>query len=77
MTDFANDIATRIKAGLPDAVVDIDDPDGMHLAATVTSTAFAGKSRMQQHRMVYAALGNAFENDLHALQLTTRTPAKG
>jgi len=74
-TELAQSLQTRIRAHIPDAVVEIEDPDGAHLSATITSAAFAGLSRIQQHRLVYAALGDAFETDLHALQLTTRAPA--
>lgn len=72
MTELATELQKRIQAAIPGAVVEIDDPDGAHLSATITSPAFAGKTRIQQHQMVYAALGNAFETTLHALQLTTR-----
>ncbi|MBI1309626.1 MAG: BolA/IbaG family iron-sulfur metabolism protein [Proteobacteria bacterium] len=72
MSNLAQTLKTRIQQAIPGAQVHIDDPDGAHLSATITSAAFAGKSRIQQHQMVYAALGNAFETDLHALQLTTK-----
>ncbi len=69
----ADDIVRLIKAGLPDAEVRIEDlvGDGDHYAATVVSKAFAGKSRVQQHQMVYAALGGRMGGELHALKLTT------
>lgn len=73
MTDLAKELTTRIQSAIPGAVVEIDDPDGTHLSATITSPAFAGLSRIKQHQLVYAALGNAFETNLHALQLTTRS----
>lgn len=62
-----------IQAGLPDAQVDVRDPqnDRTHFEATVISPSFEGKSRVQQHKMVYAALGDSFSGPLHALQLTT------
>lgn len=70
-------IAEMIRAGLPDATVEVRDPlqDRTHFEATVISPSFEGKSRVQQHKMVYAALGNSFDGPLHALQLTTLTPA--
>ncbi|NBX73686.1 MAG: BolA family transcriptional regulator [Alphaproteobacteria bacterium] len=73
----AADIEAMIKAALPDAEVTIDDlrGDGDHYAATVLSAAFAGKTRVQQHQMVYAALKGKMGGTLHALQLTTK--AKG
>jgi len=72
----AHDIETMIKAALPDAIVEIKDlaGDGDHYAATVTSAAFKGKTRVQQHQMVYAALKGNMGGVLHALALTTVTP---
>ncbi|HLZ67952.1 MAG TPA: BolA/IbaG family iron-sulfur metabolism protein [Aliidongia sp.] len=69
----ADDIANFIKQALPDAEVVIDDlrGDGDHYAATVRSAAFKGKSRVQQHQMVYQALQGRMGTELHALQLTT------
>lgn len=66
-----------IRAGIPDADVEVRDPlqDRTHFEATVISPSFEGKSRVQQHKMVYAALGDSFSGPLHALQLTTLTPA--
>ena len=65
-----------IKDGLPDADVLVEDPfnDQTHLKATITSPSFTGKSRIAQHRLVYAALGNAFDGPLHALQIITKEP---
>ncbi|WP_376985877.1 BolA family protein [Bosea sp. R86505] len=72
----AHDIEAMIKAALPDAIVEIKDlaGDGDHYAATVTSAAFKGKTRVQQHQMVYAALQGNMGGVLHALALTTVTP---
>ncbi|QDO96859.1 BolA family transcriptional regulator [Ferrovibrio terrae] len=72
----ASEIESMIKDALPDAQVRIDDlrGDGDHYAATVVSSAFAGKTRVQQHQMVYAALKGRMGGQLHALQLTTQTP---
>ncbi|MEK9968179.1 MAG: BolA family transcriptional regulator [Ferrovibrio sp.] len=76
MAMAATEIEAMIKEALPDAQVRIDDlrGDGDHYAATVISTAFAGKTRVQQHQMVYAALKGRMGGVLHALQLTTQTP---
>jgi stress-induced morphogen len=70
----ASEIERLIKASLPDAVVEIKDlaGDGDHYAATVVSAAFKGKSRVQQHQMVYAALQGNMGGVLHALALTTQ-----
>lgn len=72
----AADITAMIKESLPDAVVTIDDlaGDGEHYAATVISAAFKGKSRVQQHQMVYAALRGKMGGELHALALQTSLP---
>lgn len=66
-------IETLIKEGIPGAEVTIEDlrGDGDHYAAYVTSAAFKGKTRVQQHQMVYAALQGRMGNELHALMLQT------
>jgi stress-induced morphogen len=68
----ADEIVRLIKQGLPDAEVEIQDlaGDGDHYAATVVSAAFAGKSKVQQHQMVYGTLGGRMGGVLHALKLT-------
>ena len=48
--------------------------DGRHFEAVIVSSAFRGKSRVQQHQLVYAALGNRMHADIHALSMTTLTP---
>ena len=72
----ADDIAQLIREGIPDAQIQIEDlaGDGDHYAATVVSAAFAGKSRVAQHQMVYAALQGNMGGVLHALALTTGVP---
>jgi len=72
----AAEIEALIRAALPDAEIAITDlaGDGDHYAAHVVSAAFAGKSRVQRHKMVYAALGARMGNELHALQVTTDVP---
>ncbi len=72
----ADEIAAMIRAGVPDAEVEITDlaGDGDHYAARVTSPAFTGLSRVKQHQAVYAALGGRMGGVLHALQLTTSAP---
>ena len=76
MAISASEIQDMIKAALPDATITIDDlrGDGDHYAAHVTSAAFAGKSRVQQHQMVYAALQGKMGEQLHALALQTAVP---
>lgn len=70
----AESLAALIKQGLPGAEVHIDDlrGDGTHYAATVICPAFEGLPRIEQHRMVFRALGKVMESELHALQLTTK-----
>ncbi|MCZ6524495.1 MAG: BolA family transcriptional regulator [Alphaproteobacteria bacterium] len=72
----AAEIEGLIKEALPDAKVTIEDlrGDGDHYAALVVSSAFAGKSRVQQHQMVYQALKGSMGKQLHALALQTETP---
>ncbi|HSL79151.1 MAG TPA: BolA family transcriptional regulator [Pseudolabrys sp.] len=72
----ANEIEKLIKLAIPDARVEIRDlaGDGDHYAATVVSESFRGKSRVQQHQMVYAALKGSMGGALHALALQTTTP---
>jgi stress-induced morphogen len=76
MTMAANEIEALIKAALPDARVSIDDlaGDGDHYAATIVSETFRGKSRVQQHQMIYAALRGRMGGELHALALQTSAP---
>ncbi len=73
-------VEAMIKQALPDAQVTVEDlvGDRNHLSARVVSEAFRGKTRVQQHQMVYAALQgkmDGMDGELHALQLTTGTPA--
>src|SRR3990172_12046117 len=72
----AHTIENLIKAAVPDAKIEIRDlaGDGDHYAATVISETFRGKSRVQQHQIVYAALKGAMGGELHALALTTAVP---
>jgi stress-induced morphogen len=69
-------IERLIKEGLPDARVTIEDlrGDGDHYAAHVVSAAFKGKTRVQQHQLVYQALRGRMGNELHALALQTSLP---
>jgi stress-induced morphogen len=69
-------IERLIKESLPDAQVSIEDlrGDGDHYAAHVVSSSFRGKTRVQQHQMVYQALRGRMGNELHALALQTGAP---
>ena len=72
----AAEIERLIKSAIPDATVEIRDlaGDGDHYAATVISETFRGKSRVEQHKMVYDALGGQMGGELHALALQTSPP---
>jgi stress-induced morphogen len=72
----AGDIERLIKDALPDARITIRDlaGDGDHYAAEVISAAFKGKTRVQQHKMVYDALKGRMGGELHALALQTSVP---
>ena len=76
MAMSAEAIETLIKDGLPGSEVRIEDlaGDGDHYAAYVTYEGFRGKSRVQQHQMVYKSLKGRMGGELHALALTTTAP---
>jgi len=68
----SEEIQAMIERGLPGAEVQVSG-DGRHFDAVVISQAFAGKSLLEQHRMVYAALGDKMGGDIHALTMRTYT----
>jgi len=72
----SGEIQRLIKESIPDAVINIQDlaGDGDHYAAHVQSAAFKGKTRVQQHQMVYQALQGRMGDELHALALQTAVP---
>jgi stress-induced morphogen len=74
----AGEIERMIREAIPEADVRIEDlrGDGDHYAAYVTSPAFKGMSRVQQHQMVYRALQGRMGGELHALALQTSAPAE-
>lgn len=67
------DITRLIKAGVPDSEVEVEG-DGTHFTAVIVSDVFAGKNMVQQHQLVYKALGNKMGTDIHALSIQTYTP---
>jgi acid stress-induced BolA-like protein IbaG/YrbA len=67
-------IEQMIRAGLPDATVNVTGDDGVHFEARVVSPSFSGKSTLQRHRLVYATLGKLMGNEIHALGLHTEAP---
>jgi acid stress-induced BolA-like protein IbaG/YrbA len=72
----SDDIAQLIKNALPGAEVEVTDTrgDGRHYTAVVVAPQFEGQSRIQQHQMVYKALGACVGEEVHALQIVTRLP---
>jgi stress-induced morphogen len=72
----ADEIKHRIQAALPESSVEVEDwtGGGDHFRATVVSPAFAGLSRIAQHRLVYDVFGTEIGGPIHALSLTTRVP---
>ena len=69
----AEELKKLIEAGIPAAQVSVQG-DGDHFEATVVSAAFEGKSKVQQHQMVYGSLGDLMQGAVHALALRTFTP---
>ena len=71
---FYQQIEKYIKDALPDASVSIQDlaGDGNHYSATIVSSKFSGKNKIEQHKMVYAALKGRMGNELHALAIKTK-----
>ncbi len=72
----AEDIAGWIRAGLPEAQIDVRGDDGAHFEAVVVSEQFAGQNTVARHRLVYATLGERMGREIHALALKTKTPAE-
>jgi stress-induced morphogen len=70
----AEDVKARIEASIPGATAEVQSPDNVHFNARVVADAFAGLSRIEQHRLVYAAFKGELGGAIHALQLKTETP---
>ena len=73
----AYEIEELLRQTFPDAQIQVDGSDGVHMAAMVVDESFRGKNRVQQQRAVYAALKGKMDGangELHALALTTRAP---
>lgn len=71
-----DDIKQLIVAGIPGSEVEIEGDDGTHFGAIIVSEEFEGKSMVQQHQIVYKALGDKMGTDIHALSIQTYTPAE-
>ena len=69
-----SEVKARIEATIPGATADVQSPDNVHFNARVVADAFAGLSRIEQHRLVYAAFDGELGGEIHALQLKTETP---
>jgi stress-induced morphogen len=78
MAMLANEIKSLIEQAIPEAIVEIKDlaGDNDHFAAYVTAESFRGKTRIQQHQMVYQALGTRMGGQLHALAVYTTIPTE-
>ena len=74
----AEDIRHRIESSIPGASAEVQDytGGGDHFRATVTAAAFAGRSRIEQHRLVYDIFGAEIGGPIHALSLKTQIPEK-
>lgn len=72
----AEEIKQRIEAAIPGARAEVEDwtGGGDHFRATVTAAAFAGRSRIEQHRLVYDVFGTEIGGPIHALSLKTQSP---
>ncbi|CAN5314413.1 BolA family transcriptional regulator [soil metagenome] len=69
-------IRDLIASSIDCAEIDVRGEDGAHFEASIVSTAFEGKSRIQRHQLVYAALGDHMREAIHALSFKTMTPAE-
>lgn len=79
MPIFAKDLEDIIRTSFPEAQIEVSGDDGVHMSAMVVDESFRGKNRVQQQRMVYAALKGKMDGssgELHALALTTKVPER-
>ncbi len=67
-------IKTHIETSLPCELVQVEGEDGRHFEAIIVSAEFRGKNMVQQHQLVYRALGDRMKQDIHALSMKTLTP---
>jgi acid stress-induced BolA-like protein IbaG/YrbA len=68
------ELGRLLSAAFPDGEVEVTGDDGVHFEARIVSPQFVGKSRVEQHQAVYAALGDLMKEAIHALSLKTFTP---
>ena len=69
-----DELKQRIEAAIPGSRAEVQSPDDVHFSARVVADAFAGLSRIEQHRLVYQAFEGQLGGDIHALSLKTETP---
>lgn len=69
-------IEARILQAMPGAQVEVESADNVHYVARIVSDAFTGCSRIQRHRLVHEAVGEAMGREIHALSLDLKTPAE-
>ena len=70
----ATEVATLIRAGLPDAEVRVQSDDDTHFEALIVAAAFAGKRSLARHQLIYATLGARMGREIHALSIKAYTP---
>ena len=70
----ASEVKQRIEDAIPGASAEVESPDDVHFSARVRAPAFAGKNRVEQHRMVYEVFGGELGGAIHALSLKTEVP---
>jgi len=70
----ADSIKNHIETSLPCELVHVEGDDGFHFSAIIVSPEFRGKNMVQQHQMVYRALGDRMKQEIHALSMKTLTP---
>ena len=70
----AAELKARIESAIAGAHAEVESPDDVHFTARVTSSSFAGLSRVEQHRMVYDVFGGELGESIHALSLKTESP---
>ncbi|MDI2111847.1 BolA/IbaG family iron-sulfur metabolism protein [Commensalibacter nepenthis] len=72
-----SEIEERLKTAFPDADIDVGalKKDGRHFYCKISAKEFTGKNKVQQHQLVYKALGDYLQQDLHALALQTEAPS--
>ena len=71
-----DEIKKALIEAFPDSMIEVEGDDGVHFHATIVSSQFEGKTKIQQHQMVYRVIGSKVGNEIHALGLTTQIPGE-